>query len=226
MSTISPEQFLRHIPLFSACEPAQLARLAEGAVERRVERGQILFQPGDACDGMHVLVVGRVKIVLVARNGQEKVLEIINPGQSFGEAILFLGEPYPVMAQAVEDSLVLFLPASRVLPALEADNRLARRMLAGLSMRLRSLLRDVESYTLHSARQRVVSYFLNTLGDAPSGVVTLAVNKQLLASRLNLTPETFSRLLQKLGEEAGLVVDGRDIRVPDTAALRRLLDTL
>ena len=214
MSGPSTHAFLKHIPLFSACHEDELARLAERAVEQRYEKGQMLFQRGDPCQGMYLLVYGRIKIAIVARQGTEKVIEIIHPSQSFGEAVMFLEQPYPVMAQAVEDSLVLFIPADTLFAALDEDSRLARRMLAGLSMRLRTLLKDVETYTLESAVERVVGYLLNSLEEG-GNVVSLPVNKQTLASRLNLTPETFSRVLQKLSEQAGIVVEGREIRVPD-----------
>ena len=163
---------------------------------------------------------------MTSRHGAEKVVELIRPGQSFGDAVLFLEQPYPVSAQAIEDSLVLFLPASVLLNTLDQDVRLARRMLAGMSMRLRTLVRDIESYTLDSASDRVVTYLLEQLGDAVKGTVTLSVNKHLLASRLNLTPETFSRTLQKLGEQCGVTVSGRDIHIPDAAALGKLLQTM
>lgn len=226
MKSIPPSQYLRHIPLFAACSDAERDALAASVEERRYDKGQLLFQRGDACEGMHVQVVGRVKLVVASRAGQEKVVEIINPGQSFGEAVLFLGQPYPVMAQALEDSLVLFIPRQALDALLDADPRFARSMLAGLSVRLRGLLRDVESYSLQSAVERVVAYLLNELGEAESGSVWLPVNKQTLASRLNLTPETFSRLLQKLGDEAGVSVEGREVKVPSTTRLAGLLGEL
>lgn len=222
MSGPSTHAFLKHIPLFSVCHEDELARLAERAIEQRYEKGQMLFQRGDPCQGMYVLVYGRIKIAIVARQGTEKVIEIIHPSQSFGEAVMFLEQPYPVMAQAVEDSLVLFIPAETLFTALDDDSRLARRMLAGLSMRLRTLLKDVETYTLESAVERVVGYLLNSLEGSDGNVVSLPVNKQTLASRLNLTPETFSRVLQKLSEQAGIEVEGREIRVPDRNKLSEM----
>lgn len=221
MPTPSTHAFLKHIPLFTACHEEELARLAERAVEQRYEKGQMLFQRGDPCQGMYVLVYGRVKIAIVARQGTEKVIEIIHPSQSFGEAVMFLEQPYPVMAQAVEDSLVLFIPADTLFAALDEDSRLARRMLAGLSMRLRTLLRDVETYTLESAVERVVGYLLNSLEGGDDDVVNLPVNKQTLASRLNLTPETFSRVLHQLSDAGLISVNGREITLID---LNRLAD--
>lgn len=226
MARVETTDLLRHIPLFSACSADECCRLGQHAVDIRLSRGEILFKRDEPCLGMHVLVLGRIKLVTTSRHGTEKVIEIIHPGQSFGEAVLFLDQPYPVSALAVEDSLALFLPASILLSILDQDAQFARRMLAGLSMRLRTLVRDIESYTLASASDRVITYLLEQLGGAGQGVVTLPVNKHLLASRLNLTPETFSRTLQKLSEQCDITVQGRDICIPDAGKLTRFLQAV
>ena len=226
MARAEAADLLRHIPLFSACSEDECRLLGAHAQDIRLSKGETLFRRDEPCLGLHVLVLGGIKLVMTSRHGLEKVVEIIRPGQSFGDAVLFLEQPYPVSAQAIEDSLVLFLPASVLLNTLDQDVRLARRMLAGMSVRLRTLVRDIESYTLDSASDRVVTYLLEQLGDAGQGTVTLSVNKHLLASRLNLTPETFSRTLQKLSEQCGVTVSGRDIHIPDAAALSQLLQTM
>jgi CRP-like cAMP-binding protein len=95
-------------------------------------------------------------------------------------------------------------------------------MIAALSTRLHHLIRDVESYSLNSGCQRIVAYLL---GDAPdvgekSLTVTLATSKGIIASRLNLTQEHFSRMLNELSEKGLIVVDGRKIHILDVERLR------
>lgn len=222
--SIHPRKFLQHIPLFAACSEQDLDWLANAAQERRLDKGQVLFRQGDPCDGMHLLIVGIVKLALLRRGGVEKVVEIVQAGQSFGEAVMFLGQAYPVTAEALEDGLALFLPAPVLMQALERDSRFASRMLAGLSMRLRSMLAEVESATLASATERVVSYLINAMGEQSQGSLTLPVNKQVLASRLNLSPESLSRIFQKLSAQAGVTVDGRVIHISDVNMLSGLLN--
>jgi len=222
--SIPLQQFLQHIPLFAACAPEDRAWLATNSEERRFTKGQVLFRQGEACEGMHVLIVGVIKLGLLRRGGAEKVVEIIQAGQSFGEAVMFLGQAYPVTAEALEDGVALYLPASALLLALERDSQLARRMLAGLSLRIRAMLSEIETMALASATERVASYLINALGEQTTGSLTLPVNKQILASRLNLSPECLSRILQKLSAEAGVTVDGRTIHVQDVNMLFGLLN--
>jgi CRP-like cAMP-binding protein len=185
----------------------------------------VIFQKGDPCDGMFLVVYGRVKLAISSSQGSEKVMEIIHPGQSFAEAVMFLGKPCPVMAQLLEDGFLLKVEAQGINQAIENDPAFARRLLAGLSMRLHGLVRDVERYTIESSLQRVVGYLLQNADlDAAMPLVTLPVNKNLIASRLNLTPETFSRMLHQLSEAALIDVNGRDIQLLDLEGLRHSAD--
>jgi CRP-like cAMP-binding protein len=97
-------------------------------------------------------------------------------------------------------------------------------LLAGLSMRLHSLIADVESYTLRSSAQRLIGYLLQHSpheDEAQNRVeIRLPTSKHILASRLNLTPETFSRILHELSEAGLIEVQGRNITVPDLRRLR------
>ena len=95
-------------------------------------------------------------------------------------------------------------------------------MIAGLSIRLHHLVTDVESYSLHSGRQRIIGYLLrdNIDSDEKSLSVTLPTNKGIIASRLNLTQEHFSRILHELSEKGLILVKGRKISIPDVEKLR------
>ncbi|MBV8049151.1 MAG: Crp/Fnr family transcriptional regulator [Paludibacterium sp.] len=213
---------LRHQPLFQALSPEQLAVLLPHVREVRCDKGRVLFQKGDPCDGMYVVVYGRVKLSLFSAQGSEKVVEVIQPGQSLAEAVMFLGYAYPVLAQCLDDTLLLKIDSAGILGALGGDGDFARRLLAGMSMRLHGLIRDVERYSTESSLQRVSGYLQQAWVDAgePDSAFPLPLNKNLIASRLNLTPETFSRVLQRLMTAQLIQVAGREVRVLDPEGLR------
>ena len=221
---IKTQAFLANLPLFKELGQAELDRIAAGVTELHVPRGEILFNKGDPCVGFHVVIYGQVKLSFVTPQGSEKVVEIIGPGFSFGEALMFMDKPYIVMAQTVADSLILHVSKQTVFDEIEREPGFARRMLAGLSRRLHGLISDVESYSLQSGSQRVIGYLLrqdeNLAAGATPYKVTLPTSKAIVASRLNLTPEHFSRILHDL-TEAGLIrVDGRDVEIVDVTRLR------
>ena len=218
-------RYLATLPLFSNMRDEELQRLATGCQLRRVERGKVIFRTGDPCHEFHVNVLGQVKLFVISPTGTEKVVELVGPGNSFAEAVMFLGVPYVVSAQTLTDSLILSIEKDVVLREIGASPEFALRMLAGLSRRLHGLIKDVEAYALHSGVQRVIGYLLGddnldeTENASQAITVSLPVSKAAIASRLSLTPEYFSRVLNEL-ETAGLIhVDKRDIHISDTARL-------
>jgi CRP/FNR family transcriptional regulator, dissimilatory nitrate respiration regulator len=218
------QRCLARLPMFSDIDADSLERLAAGCQLRRHERGDMIFRMGDACEAFQVVLTGQVKLFVLSPAGHEKVIELIGPGHSFAEALVFLGKPCLVNAQALTDSLLLAVGRAAVLAELERDPRFAMRMLAGLSRRLHGLVHDVQAYALQSGVQRVIGYLLRgrEVEDCATGevvTVSLPVSKATVASRLSLTPEYFSRVLREL-EDAGLLeVDRRDIRIPDPKRL-------
>ncbi len=222
-------RYLAVLPLFSDMDGAELERLALGCQLRRLARGEAVFHVGDPCNEFHLVVAGQVKIFAVSPSGQEKIIELVGPGHSFAEAIMFTGKPYIINAQTLADTLLLTVGKPAVLAEIAADPRFALRMLAGISRRMHGLVRDVEAYALRSGVQRVVGYLLRDQ-DASDGssadglVVSLPVSKASVASRLSLTPEYFSRVLHELEAARLISVDKRDIHILDLAGLARYPD--
>ena len=215
---------LARLPLFQQLTADQLAHIVAATTERRLNRGELLFHKGDTPTGFFYLIRGQVKLAIPSLQGNEKVVEILGPHQSFGEAVMFIGKPYPVFAEALDTSTLLFIGQDAVFALLESDASFSRKMLAGLSLRLHSLMQDVESYTLRSSAQRVIGYLLqhcpNETPCEGSMEITLPTSKQTIASRLNLTPETFSRILHELTQSGLIAVQGKQVLIHDLKRLR------
>lgn len=221
-SFASVKKILSFLPLFAALNEEQLMRVAAATTEVRLERGEVLFHRGATPNGFYVVIFGQIKLSVTSAQGAQKVVEIISPKQSFGEAVMFLSRPYPVSAEALADSLLLHVGREHVDVLLASDTTFARRMLAGLSGRLHSLLRDVESYSLRSSMQRVIGYLLQhcTEGQGDTAEIALPTSKLVIASRLNLTPETLSRVLHDLSTHGLITVNGRTICVSSVKQLQ------
>jgi CRP-like cAMP-binding protein len=221
---IQAQAFLASLPLFKELAPSELERIAACTAALNVPRGEIIFNRGDPCEGFHLVVYGQVKLAFISAEGSEKVVEIVAPGYSFGEALMFMEKPYILMAQALADSLLLHVSKHVVFAEIERDPQFAKKMLAGLSRRLHGLISDVEDYSLQSWTERVVGYLLlqDTQHSAETDpyVVTLPTSKAIVASRLNVTPEHFSRILHDLVGAGLIKVDGREVTIFEAASLR------
>mgnify|MGYP000880740314 FL=1 len=224
ISEFNIPRFLATQALFSHLSPDELTRVAAGCVVRRLSRSDTVFRYGEPCNEFHVVVLGQVKLFALSPAGQEKVIELVSPGHSFAEALMFTGKPYILNAQALTSTLLLSVGKQVILNEIQLDPRFCMRMLAGISRRLHGLVHDIESGALHTGMQRVIGYLLRdvpaegALGNEPH-TVSLPVSKATIASRLSLTPEYFSKVLHELEAEGLIRIDKRDILITDPAAL-------
>jgi CRP-like cAMP-binding protein len=219
---IDTEALLARMPLFQDLSPERILALAEHARGKRLPKGDMLFHKGDPAHGFYVVVYGQIKLAFPSCNGNEKVVDIIDAQQSFGEAVMLAQQPYPVFAQALADSLLVFVTREAVFVLLESEPAFARRMLIGLALHNHALVHDIESYTLRTSTERVICYLLHQCpaGSAGGAEIALPTSKQIAASRLNLTPETLSRILHDLAAAGLIDIDGRRILIHSIAHLR------
>lgn len=225
-TTRLPELVAR-VPLFAGLPAEQLAVMAKGCSRVALKKGAVLFHQGDEQKGFYFVLSGQMQLTVCAPDGSEKVIEIITAGETFAEAVVFSNQPYPVTATALVPTHLLHVANGPVLELLDRDPSFARKMLANLARRLHGLVRDVEQYSLASGAQRVIGLLLyESTGNATASprTVTLSASKQVVASRLNLAPETLSRILHDLASEGLIGVSGRNIMLYDVPALTARLE--
>lgn len=217
----SISEILSRQPLFRGLAESELAQISGGCREYRVGKNELIFHKGDVAEGMHVVVMGQVKLSLPSSQGMEKVVHMCGPGSTFGEAVVFLDKPYPVTAQATSESLLLLVSKRVMLDAMDTNTLLCRKMMASLSSRLHELLSDMETCMLRGSVQRVVCFLSQAapVGKGNAYDIHLPASKQTLASQLNLAPETLSRVLGQLTEAGLIQVKGRLIAVIDREKL-------
>lgn len=215
---------LSNIPLFNELDTAQLEQVAQGVREISCTKGRILFNKGDKPDGFYVVLEGRIKLSFISSEGKEYIAEMFGPGQSFGEAVMFLDKQYPVCARALKDCKIIHISKSVIVSCIERNSGVSRKIIAGLCVQLIHRVQALEYLTIYSSIQKVVGYLLSEIEWAKpvNGEVDLmlSVSKATIASQLNLTPETLSRVLHKLGDEGLVRIEGKMIHICDIERLR------
>jgi len=222
--TVSVAESLRKAPLFAHLSPDDLGRLAGICSHRRFGKKEIIFREGDRADGFFVVASGKVKVFKLSRDGKEQVLHILEPGQSFAEAIIFEGGVFPANAEALAECGLLFLPKRPFIDLLERNPKLALKMLASLSKWLKRMTDLVENIALRDVETRLIRFLSEELKSQglplrDGTAYELSIGKNILASRLGTVPETFSRTLRKLQEEGKIRVKGKQIRILSAEAL-------
>ena len=195
-------------------------KLAAASREVPVARQQVIYQRGENATGLYVLATGHVKLSIASQKGPEKVIDLIGSGQSFGEAAMVLAHPYQHNAQALEEGLLIWIPKEAVDKAAEKFTGFSRRLMTSLAMQCESLQHDIELVNLHSASERVADYLLHQ--PIEEGKTRLRFDKRVIASKLGLKPETFSRALQQLKMQGLIAVKGASILILDPSRLRSI----
>jgi CRP-like cAMP-binding protein len=225
--TIDSREGLRQHYLFSVLDDAQLDRVLAAVQEISLEEGGHLFHFGDQARYFYLLRTGQIQLYRLSPGGEEKVIEIIQPGQTFAEAVMFLKTSfYPVSAKAIVSSGLWRIDMAVFLGMLQESNELCLRLLGSMSRRLHGAIQDIDQLTLQNAGMRVIQLLLHSAPDSAANRYSLEweTPKQILASRLSVRPETFSRILQRLSRQGLISVQGKTIEVLDAKGLRRELE--
>lgn len=211
----------------SALSDAQRAQLYAGASQHSCAPGQALFRQGDPAHSFFVVAEGRLKLYRLSDEGEEKVMGLAGAGDSFAEGVLFMPDPrYPVSAEALQSSRVVAIRCADFQHILENSFETCLSVMGKLTGRIGALLNEVESLTLRDSRYRVVHYLLELLSaqDTRDATLRLPASKGVVAARLAIRAETFSRTLKLLTDEGLIVARGGSlIEVPEPARLRRAL---
>ena len=222
------EDALRTSELFTALDPRQFRIVVDSTRVIRLDGGERLFDHGQPARQFFHLRSGQLKLFRNSPSGGEKIIEIVQPGETFAQAVMFM-EPaggYPVSAEAIDPSVLLGFDNEVMRGVLRESVDTCLRILASLSHRLRQQVDEIEKLTLHSAASRLADYLVEQIPrDAHvSRGVHLTAPKNVIASRLGIQPETFSRTAARLIKDGLIRVQGQDIVLLDVEGLRARAD--
>jgi len=225
--SLDPARELRRAHLFAEMPDPYLQKLIGQMQDLRVSPGDSLFRHGQPAERFFFLREGMVKLSRLSPDGDEKIIEIMRPGETFAEAVMFMGTQgrYPVNAEAVSDAKLYAFEQKNFLNMLHESSDACFGLLGSMSRRLHMLVNQIESLTLQNATYRLVAYLLEEIPRdvKTSPEVQLTTPKGVIASRLAIQPETLSRILAKLRQGGLIEVQGNHITVRDVQALRNLV---
>jgi CRP-like cAMP-binding protein len=217
------------VSLFSGLSPEELRLLAARAVRKRYAQGELLFQEGDACKGLHIIATGKLRIFKSSTGGREQVLAVEGPGGSVAELPVFDGGNYPASVSAMEDAQVLFISRTDFRNFCLEHPPVALKMLAVVGARLRRLVGIIEELSFTTVRQRLVSALVRQARaegrQSERGIeFELPGTHQEIAHQLGTVRELVSRNLMRLQAEGLVQVDARKIVVRDLPGLTAILE--
>lgn len=210
--------------LFSKLNGEQLEKLKSFSHEIRLEEGEALFEVGDKAKRFFMVTEGQMKLSRLSLNGNEKVIEVVSAGHTFAEALMFHVNPhYPVRAVAIGSTGLIAFDNQAFQGLLRESVDTCFRVMGDMSLRLRHLIKEIDDLTLQSATGRVAGFLCGKyVYKGESRVeINLETPKGVLASRLSVKPETFSRILHNFTSQGLVKVNGGHIEILDPDGLRK-----
>ena len=220
---------LRNSPLFQAMQPEELDAILGFATERRVRRGQMIVQKGDEGSSMMAVLSGRVRISAVNAEGKEITLNVINPGEVFGEIALLDGQPRSADAHAIEDTSLLVVERRHFMPFLASNQTLASRLLAVLCEKLRSTSMALEQIALFDLEARLARLILKLAADygrpsADGTRIEMKLSQRDISNLVASSRESVNKQLGHWRDSGVLAFEGGYIVVRRSADLQALVE--
>ena len=213
-------QLARRSILLASLPPLVVDKLLAGARTRVLDRGTTIFLHGERATGIYIVLEGWVKLYRIASNGTEVVMGVFTRGASFGEAVAFRNDVYPVASESVTDCTLMRIEADAFLRLIRENPEIAISILSATYMHLHGLVAQIEALKAQTGAQRVAEFLLEL---APcrlgSCSLTLPYDKSLIAGRLGMKPESLSRAFARLKEQ-GVVMRQNVAEIKDVVALR------
>lgn len=209
------------LPILRGLSDCHRRQIMESTLLHTVPAGSMLFEQGDTPNFQIVVMSGSVQLFGRSTSGREVLVEVVSPPDLIIPAAVVTDAPYLMRARVPEQSTFLLIPARAFRDLVASDPVLANSVIGSLSTQFRRMVRQIKNLKLRSAAQRVGCYLL-TLSErqgTPEKAV-LPYEKNLIASELGVTRESFSRVLSSL-EAHGIRIDGQTIWIDDAERLAK-----
>jgi CRP/FNR family cyclic AMP-dependent transcriptional regulator len=224
MDTSGKLQLLKQIPYFASLPDSRVRELAAGLPEHRYRAGEVIFLKGDPCQGLCIVLSGRVRTVTRSAEGRERVLKVFGPGRTFSDVPVFDDGPLPADAVAVTESTIALIAQRDLLDLLRSHQDVAIDVIRLFASRLRAYKEVIEDVSFRDVVGRVARLLsegasgkTGLIEDAPS--LTLSYTQDEIAAMVGSVREVVQRALKAL-ENAGLIEMARGrIGIIDVEAL-------
>jgi CRP/FNR family cyclic AMP-dependent transcriptional regulator len=216
---------LKKLSLFSTLSFIEIDRLAVYARLQRVRRGEVLFSKGDVGSTLVAVVAGGVKICVPSPEGKEIVLNVIQPGEVFGEISLLDGQPRTANALAMFDSEILTLDRREFIPFLKQNPDVMLTLLAVLCDRLRRTSEQVEDVLFLELEGRLAKMLIRRAQVDSTGELRVRATQKELGQMIGLSRESTNKQLQIWANRGFIQIEKGSVIIRNLSALQKIADT-
>lgn len=226
MRTDKIATLLGQTQLFGGLSDEMLMKVAERCVDRRYNKGHVVFRRGDPGDRLYVIAEGMIKVFLTSDDGDEMMLRTLEPSDVLGELALADGGARSASTEAVEDSVLVSLDRDTWLDLQDRHPELRQAMLEALVGVVRRLTEHTADLVFLDLQGRVAKILIQLVEErgkeTPDGIdLELPLTQSDLASMVGGSRQSVNQSLSAFQRRGYVELKGRDIVVKDLPGLRR-----
>lgn len=220
----NPEQN-ESVSLFAGLSDESLQTLLSNSHMMDFAEGREIVQQGDDPAYLYHIIQGRVKTLRYSSEGQEATIRMLKAGETFMDAVIFMGGKSPINAESIENSRLLMVPAETVRRHALSDPQFACNLLKIVTKHYKNAMQQIDSIITKNPVERLGYYFLKQHIEQGSDSMDIALpfQKSMIANHLGITPETFSRALSQI-KKLGVDVDQEKLTLKDAYVLCHFCD--
>lgn len=218
------EAIINQNKFFSNLDQSIFNNFLKNARPIKCDKGKVLFQQDDKAEYFYFIQKGWIKLFKQTLDGSEAVIDVINDTHIFGETALFNDHHYTLSAEVVEPSELISIPINILDKAISDTPQVAIKMLKVMSTHNKRQDIELENRDIKNAPQRIGCFLMRLCPypyDQEDITLHLPYDKTLIASRLGMKAETFSRALNKLKESKHIIVKGSTVIIPSLNKIKQ-----
>lgn len=220
-SKVDPVALLRKSSLLGALDEEDLVSLARRSRLRRYRRGQVLFTEGDPADAVLIIAEGRLKVLVIADDGREHLVNIAEVGETIGELALADAGPRSATVEALDEAVVLVVDPAAVQELIRERPMVAQRLLGALGAHVRRLTGQNADLVFLDLPRRVAKLLLYRMRQTRHQVIELGLNQTEIAAMLGGSRQSVNQALRDFEKRGWILAEGSTITIQDVERLRR-----
>lgn len=203
----------------------ELMRVSNCKTSRIIKKGEVIFEEGEAINGIYCVKDGICKLSKLSENGKDQIVKMVVKGQLIGQRSLITDENSNLQATALNDMEVCFIPKSEIIADLQRNPKFSFDVLKDMAHDLKEADDIIVNIAQKSVRQRLaetIIYIHDSFGTNPDGTLSVLLSREDFANIVGTATESAIRVLSQFKKEGLIATIGKYIKIEDINGLKRV----
>ncbi|AXG68572.1 fumarate and nitrate reduction regulatory protein [Kordia sp. SMS9] len=203
----------------------ELVRISNCKVSKTIKKGELIFDEGENVNGIYCIKEGVCKLTKLSANGKDQIVKLVVKGDLVGQRSLVSEEVTNLSATALSEMEVCFIPKHEIMTDLHENSNFSMDVLQHMAKDLREADNVIVNMAQKSVRQRLAEaliYVHSAFGTNEDGMLTIVLSREDYANIVGTATESVIRILSQFKKDSFISTKGKQIKIEDLGALRRV----